>query len=230
MSAAEMEHANQFKHLSELVAAFQTPIVHPTKHVLMIFVEIHAMDVLRTQFAVLKIINRFVRVNKATMEIQKYNAFKLVAEQTMNVQQHILASIDNVCQPVRQTHAVTKLNAMASITLLFVNVHKVSMEIPRLVAMLSDAEKTTSAQRTQLVSMPNVSAPVNIRPFVNKMKFVAFIITNRNAVVRLERYWNEMEHADNMMTYAIVMQIVHHKRHVLTANASIHVMQHNHAA
>lgn len=61
------------------------------------------------------------------------------------------------------------------------------------------------------------------------MKFVAFIIINQNAVVRLEQYWNEMEHADNMMRYVIVTVIVHHKRLALTVNVSIHVMQLNHA-
>lgn len=104
------------------------------------------MDVLRMQFAVSKIINRFAHVNKATTEIQKFSAFVSVAEQMMTVQQLILASINNVFQHVPQIHVVIEPNALASIMLLSANVLKVSMEIQRLDAMLSDAAKTMSAQ------------------------------------------------------------------------------------
>lgn len=112
----------------------------------MIFVETHAMVVLRMQFAVSKIINRYAHVNKATTEIQNFSVFVSAAEQMMTVQQLILASIDNVFQHVPQIHVATKQNALVSIMQQFANVLKVLMEIQRLDAMLSDAAKTMSAQ------------------------------------------------------------------------------------
>lgn len=185
----------------------------------MIFVEIHAqLAVHRMLFAALKIINQYAHVNKATMEIQKYNVFELDVDQMMNAHPHTIVLIDNVFQLVLPIRAVTKLNAMALITLLFVNVLKDLMVIQRSVAMLSVVEVMMNARQTKPVSIQNAKAHARKLQSVNEMKSVVFIIINQNAVAHQERFQKKTVHADNMMNCAVMTAIAHHKRLVLTAN------------
>lgn len=110
-----MEHVSQCKRLFESVAVYQTAIVHQIKHALMIFVEIHVLVVLQMLYAVLKIISRCARVNKALMEIQRFNVFELVVDPMMIAHQHIHVLIDNVYQLVQPIHVVQKQNVSVSI-------------------------------------------------------------------------------------------------------------------
>lgn len=127
-----MERANQCKLLFQL-DVFQIQIVHRTKLVSMIFVEIHAL-VHRMPFAVSKITSQFAHANKDTMDNQRFNVFILVVVPMMNVQQHMHALIDNVYLFVlaMEAHAVKRLNALELIIMPFVNVKLVLSVIQRL--------------------------------------------------------------------------------------------------
>lgn len=208
-----------------LADAYQIQIVHRTKPVSMTFAEIHA-HAHRTPFAELKITNQYARANKDTMDNRKFNVFTLAVDQTMSVQQHIRASIDNVCQHVRPTeaHAVNAPNAMASITMPSVNVDLVSLVIQRPDAMLSAAEVTPNVQPTKHASTANAKVHAKRWRFANKMKFAEFIITSQNAVVRQEQYQKPTEHAEHMTYCAETIAIAHHKPRVSIANALIHAM------
>jgi len=96
-----------------LVAVYLTQIALATKHASTIYVVILATvdQMLNVE---LKTTNQSAHVNKATMEIQRFNALKLDAHQIRNVQKHILASIDNVYRHVLLTevNAVNELSVM----------------------------------------------------------------------------------------------------------------------
>lgn len=176
--------------------------------------EIHARAH-RMQFAELRIINQFARVNKDTTDNRRFNVRILAADRTMNAQQRTLVSIDNVFQHAQpmEAHAVNEPNATELIITPYANVVQALLVIRKLDAMLSVAEVTQNVQMTKLASTTNAKAHVNRCRFANEPKFVEFTITNRSVAARQEQFRNQTEHAELMTYCAEVIVIVHHKQH-----------------